>query len=216
MPRITAGTVAEHVARQEAAVVAAAVRLFTERGIDEVTMGDIATEVGLARNSLYRYFPDKGHLLARWFHIEMDPLVATSHDIASSGGGAHERLEQWLDLHLTYLTAPGHRAMVKATAGFGGLDPVLRAEMAEGHRALYETLSGIVGELLGTNTDRDVTVVSMLVVGLVQAAADQATRGSSMDVVRNELMAAAGAVTAPRGDPSGHRQAGSITGNTKL
>ncbi len=198
MPRITAGTVAEHVAQQEAAVVGAAIRLFSERGIDRVTMGDIAAEVGLARNSLYRYFPDKGHLLARWFDIEMIPLVTASQDIASSAADADERLEAWLDLHLTYLAAPGHRAMITATIGFGGLDVALRADMADGHRALYVTLSDIVGEILGPDTDRDLTVVTMLVVGLVQAAADQVSRGSAVGVVRHELMTSARAVAAPR------------------
>lgn len=198
MPRITAGTIAEHVAQQEAAVLAAAVRLFTERGIDQVTMGDIAAEVGLARSSLYRYFSDKGHLLARWFHIEMAPLVAASHDITSADVPATERLEQWLDLHLDYLMAPGHRAMITATIGFGGLDPALRVEMAGGHQALYDSLAIIIGELFGSDTDRDLAVVTMLVVGLVRAAADQAARGSGPEVVRYELQSAAFAVVALR------------------
>lgn len=198
MPRITAGTVAEHVAQQEAAVVAAAVRLFAERGIDRVTMGEVAAEVGLARSSLYRYFPDKGHLLARWFHVEMAPLVASSQHIASFDIAAHERLEEWLDLHLDYLVAPGHRAMIAATIGFGGLDPALRVEMADGHQKLYDTLTGVVDELLSQDTERDRAVVTMLVVGMVRAAADQVARGSAVDVVRHELLIAARAVTAPR------------------
>lgn len=177
-------------------MLAAAVRLFTERSIDQVTMGDIAAEVGLARSSLYRYFPDKGHLLSRWFHIEMAPLLAASHDIASADVPADERLEQWIDLHFEYLMAPGHRAMIIATIGFGDLDPALRVEMVDGHQVLYDTLAVIIGELLGSDTDRDLAVVSMLVVGLVRAAADQVARGSGTDVVRHELRSAANAVVA--------------------
>ena len=52
MPRIKADTIADHVAQQRAAVLDAAVRLFTERGYAEVSLGDVAAEVGLARNSL--------------------------------------------------------------------------------------------------------------------------------------------------------------------
>ena len=70
MPRITAGSVAEHVAQQERAVFDAAIALFTERGYSAVTLGDIAKEVGLARNSLYRYFPTKASILLRWYAEE--------------------------------------------------------------------------------------------------------------------------------------------------
>src|SRR5690606_10118161 len=75
VPRISAESVAAHVARQEAAVLDAAVRLFSERGYSEVTIGDIAAEVGLARNSLYRYFPDKDHILLAWFRRELPGQV---------------------------------------------------------------------------------------------------------------------------------------------
>ena len=48
-----------------------AIRLFLERGYENVTLGDIAVGIGLARNSLYRYFPDKAHILLRWFQSEL-------------------------------------------------------------------------------------------------------------------------------------------------
>ena len=65
MPKITGDSIAEHVAAQEAAVIAATVSLFAERGAGNVTIADIAAEVGLARTSVYRYFPTKGAIVAR-------------------------------------------------------------------------------------------------------------------------------------------------------
>ena len=79
MPRISADTIAEHVARQEAAVLDAAVRLFVERGYREVGLADIAAEVGLARSSLYRYVPDKAHLLVQWYRREVPAQTAAFH-----------------------------------------------------------------------------------------------------------------------------------------
>ena len=76
MPRIKADTIADHVAQQRAAVLDAAVRLFTERGYAEVSLGDVAAEVGLARNSLYRYVPDKLHLLVEWYRRTVPETIA--------------------------------------------------------------------------------------------------------------------------------------------
>ena len=75
MPRIAADNIAEHVANQQAAVLDAAVRLFTASGYHDVSLGDIASEVGLARNSLYRYFPDKAHLLLAWFRVVVPETI---------------------------------------------------------------------------------------------------------------------------------------------
>ena len=114
MPKIAADTVAEHIAQQEAAVIAAASRLFAEHGVAQVSLASIAAEVGLARNSLYRYFPDKGHILAAWFRVELAPLQEASTAIATSDEPAEAKLDAWLCLHLDYLTAPEHQAMMSA------------------------------------------------------------------------------------------------------
>jgi AcrR family transcriptional regulator len=44
-------------------VIEAAARLFTERGYHETSMEDIARSVGLAKPSLYHYFPGKQEIL---------------------------------------------------------------------------------------------------------------------------------------------------------
>jgi AcrR family transcriptional regulator len=198
VPKIAADTVAEHVVQQEAAVIAAATRLFAERGVAQVSMATIAAEVGLARNSLYRYFPDKGHILAAWFHAELAPLQEASTAIATADQPANERLEAWLSLHLGYLTAPEHQAMMSAVTEMSTLTEDVRADIAAGHRDLYATLGVIVADLLqDAEPPRDVRVVSMLVAGLLRSAADLViTSGVDADLVRAELLRAAGATVA--------------------
>ncbi|HQF96463.1 MAG TPA: TetR/AcrR family transcriptional regulator, partial [Microthrixaceae bacterium] len=115
MPKIAADSVHEHVARQEAAVIEAAIRLFNERGVRNVNLGDIAKEVGLARNSLYRYFPDKGHILAAWFRITIAPLVELCAVIAEADEPPAHRIARWVDAQFDYLTAPDHAAMLMAS-----------------------------------------------------------------------------------------------------
>lgn len=49
--------------RARAAIVAAAVELFTERGFDEVTVTDIAERAEVGRTTFFRYFGDKQEVL---------------------------------------------------------------------------------------------------------------------------------------------------------
>ncbi len=193
MPRIAADSVAEHVARQEAAVVDAAARLFAERGVAAVSLADVAAEVGLARNSLYRYVPDKAHLLAIWFRRELEPLQAASEEIARRPTTAADRLDAWLALHLGYLTAPEHQAMMTAALDPSALSDDVRDDLATGHRDLYATLAAILAELA---PERDSRVLTMLVVGLLRSATDLVVGGADAAAVGAELRRSARAVAA--------------------
>lgn len=189
MPRISAPTIDEHVARQEAAVVNAATRLFAERGFSAVTMSDIASDVGLARTSLYRYFPDKDHILVAWLRLEVDSLVAQSAAIARSRRAATTRLRQWLALQLDYLLDPDHQLFTRIASTVGTLGPEVVAAIGAEHQRLYATVEGIVGDALVASgqRSRDAALVSRLVIALLAAASGEASRGTSLRTVRREL-----------------------------
>src|ERR1700678_1277514 len=44
------------------AILHAALVLFQKRGLDEVSLNDIALEVGLAKSNIYRYFESREHI----------------------------------------------------------------------------------------------------------------------------------------------------------
>lgn len=195
MPRIAADTVAEHVAQQEAAVVAAAARLFGERGVARVSMADIAAEVGLKRNSLYRYFPDKGHLLAAWFRVELAPLQEQSEAIAAADEPAEQRLRRWIELQLDYLTAPEHQAMTDAFAESAGLADEVRDDIGRGHRELYATLGAILSDVRGSQGST--AVDTLLVAGALRSAAELVIAGTDRALVLGRLCRLAVALTGP-------------------
>jgi len=64
LPVLDVGVVRERAdaARNRLRVLAAAERLFTERGVTGVTMDEIAAEAGVGKGTLYRRFGDKGGL----------------------------------------------------------------------------------------------------------------------------------------------------------
>lgn len=51
--------------RRIEALSSAGLRLFLERGVDQVTIDDIAKEAGTAKGNFYRYFTDKSELVQR-------------------------------------------------------------------------------------------------------------------------------------------------------
>ena len=186
MPRITGATIAEHVATQEAAVVAAARRLFAERGVAAVSLGDIAAEVGLGRTSLYRYFPTKGHILQRWFDLEMDPLLEQSRAVVAEHGPGADALRAWLDVQLDFVTDEAHGALVDASSAAPELPPEVLAHFGQRHHELYATLDDVLaaGGASGGETRR---IRALLIAGLIRSSADLVAHGVARDVVRDEL-----------------------------
>jgi AcrR family transcriptional regulator len=170
VPRISADTVAQHVAQQEGAVFDAAIRLFLERGYGAVGLGDIAAAVGLKRTSLYRYFPDKAHILARWLQREFDAEAATSAALLGGDGDVGARIERWVDHQLAYARQPEHAMVRAASEAERALDDATRAELAAGHRRVLAPL----GELLRARglDEAETTATTTLLFGLVSAAVD--------------------------------------------
>jgi AcrR family transcriptional regulator len=196
VPRITGPDIATHVAQQEAAVVRAAVELFAERGFTAVTLSDIAAAVGLKRTSLYRYFPDKDHILLAWLRTEIGGLVDRSDAIAGSGAPAERRLLDWLHLQLDYVEEPEHQLFSSIAASIGNLSPEVSAAVGAEHRRLYATVDGIVADALA-GSGRDPAVVSTLVLGLLRAASDTVARGGDRGALDPELDRAALALLRP-------------------
>ena len=187
MPKIAADSVHEHVARQEAAVISAAIKLFNERGVRDVSLADIAGEVGLARNSLYRYFPEKAHILAAWFRVTIAPLVELSNAIAASDQPSSVRLNRWVDAQFDYLTAPDHAAMLIASNELTALPDDVRDELGAGHRELYGSLARILRDAFVDRPDRRIEIITMLIAAVTRSAAEQVRSGADIDETRTEL-----------------------------
>lgn len=73
-----------HKERTRAAIVEAGIRLFLERGFDQVTVADIAAAADVSPRTFHRYFPDRDELLfaeeAEHRALLRDALAAASFD----------------------------------------------------------------------------------------------------------------------------------------
>jgi AcrR family transcriptional regulator len=169
VPRITAASVAEHVAQQRAAVFDAAIGLFVAEGYANVSMGEIAAQVGLARNSLYRYFPDKAHILLEWFRDELPLQAARSAELLRGDDAPTERITRWATDQLDYAHRPEHELLAGLPELLAGADAETRAELAEAHREMLAPLDEALLDA-GITEAHDREVVAELIGGLVLAA----------------------------------------------
>jgi AcrR family transcriptional regulator len=76
-----------------ASLLDVAVRVFTERGYDGTSMGDLAQASGLSKSSLYHHFESKEQLLRAALDRAVEPLFAVVEEPAARSGRAIDRLE---------------------------------------------------------------------------------------------------------------------------
>ena len=97
-------------------LLAAALALFIEGGLEAVTMRAVATQVGVSAMTPYRYFEDKGHLLRGiWQHV----LSAAWREMLAASQAqvdVHDRIRAQVNTFIDYWEAnPKHYRLVYMT-----------------------------------------------------------------------------------------------------
>ena len=81
-----------------------AVKVFTERGYDGTSMGDLAAIAGLSKSSLYHHVDSKEQLLRMALDRALEPLFAVLEEPGATDGPAIERLQHVVRRTVTVLT----------------------------------------------------------------------------------------------------------------
>jgi AcrR family transcriptional regulator len=200
MPRIEAESIEAHVEAQTRRILDAAMRLFEERGYAGTELRHIAERVGLARNSLYRYYPGKDHILLACLRREMGPNVERLRALESRYPDASERIDAWLDVQMD-IAATACRGAMRLVENLRDHSPEFREEIHHLHEPAARVLRDAVAELLA-GSGRDPELVAAMCTGLLNAAAARMMERGSRDDIMRELrqsihsLLSAGAVTA--------------------
>jgi AcrR family transcriptional regulator len=185
MPRIAAQNIEEHIRLQTSRILDAARNLFRTNGYRGTDMSDIARTMGLARNSLYRYYPSKDHILVAVIQRDMEPYVAQIHELGAQTEDPAKRIDEWLDLQMELATGPCHTAM-KMLGDMGEISGELREDIGTLHEPAHVVLESSVAELL-RGSGRDPKVLSTMIVGMVQHAGALAMNTKDATSVAAEL-----------------------------
>lgn len=182
MPRITAGTVAEHRANQERLLLDAAHSILEETG-EIGRMRDVAERAGLARSSVYHYFESTEALLQalvrdifpRWTVRITDAMAAEPEPKGRIVAYAVENLR---------LVDEGAHAVGSALAALSPGE-ALNEQALQMHRAIQEPLINTLEEL-GVE---EPTSLSEMINAVVHTATRQLEAGKPFSQVTENLVA---------------------------
>ena len=153
------------------AISLAAIRLTAERGLDSVTVDDIAAAARVARRTFRNYFPNKESAVLHAVGVFVRHYVNLFAERAAS-----EPLLHSLEVAAIALVAsPGAVHRVHTVRRLSRDDPALRARWAATHSQLsLSSLTGAIAERTGTDPAVDVYphVVSQAAWGVLMSALD--------------------------------------------
>lgn len=182
MPKIEAATVAEHHRMRRGALLAAGLELLTTGGPQALTPQAVGKAAGIARSSVYQYFPSTDELVAAVLDFAFDIAHAhVSQDLDDAGTPA-ERVTRLVEHGLANATDDTHR-------GFGQLDPGAltsdqRARLEALHRGALAPLEAALADLGADSPAFAATMVD----AMTQAAARQIIAGADHDETRAALL----------------------------
>ena len=185
MPRIAAANIKEHVRIQSEKILDAANDLFRNNGYHHTDIGDIGSAIGLARNSLYRYFPNKDHILLACVWRDMEPFLEQMQKLAEETDDPLEQLETWLDLQIDIATSPAH-ATIEMISEIRSESPALRHEILRLHQAPNSIMQAVLTRLM-PGKKFGVALFADLISGLVQSASLHAMQNGNAAAVKPKL-----------------------------
>ncbi|TNY36608.1 TetR/AcrR family transcriptional regulator [Thermomonospora catenispora] len=164
MPKITAPTVAEHRTRRYAELLEAARQIVLADGPEAVTPGAVGARIGLARSSVYKYFPTSRDILVHLLEEIFQRWIARLGEVMAAQAGPAERVTAYIRTFLEFAGSEEHR--VADAIGFPNLPPQDAARIRVLHRRLTEPLRQALVEL----GDPSPQITMELMVGTLNAA----------------------------------------------
>ncbi len=184
MPRIDAPTVAEHHQMRRGALLAAGIEILGTAGLSGLTHSALGLAAGIARTSVYQYFPSR------------DELIRAVIDHAFASANAHlataaEQSSSPIDRIVAYVTHAVARASDATHRVFASIpgerfDPTHQHQLDELHRAALAPLREALTELGVSHP----SLTASLIDAMVQAASRRILAGDDPELVTPTLVAA--------------------------
>jgi len=176
-------------AETEQAFIAAATRLFAERGFKGTSIADLARELNLTTASLYYYVDGKQELLARVLETGMADFLARLQDIAEGMGDPREKLERAVENHIDFVI--NRRDVVRIFLRYRGMLQDSPREHYQGLLDRYQLLfTTILADALGDSMpDIDIVLVRQTVLGMINSLIEWYDPAGRLppDVLRSQL-----------------------------
>jgi len=157
---------------RQGAILEAAQSLIATKGVDGVSMAELAKATGLSRPAIYQYFSSKDHVLAELVINEMADLSNAIERHIEGLADPMERIRIWIHYSLAHLASAEHRIVREIS--IASLPEESRGMINAMHGHFMVALLSPVREI-GVN---DVTATAHLIFASVAAAAKRIDEGS--------------------------------------
>ncbi len=186
MPRIEAATVAEHHLMRRGQLVNAAVDVLAEVGADGLTPAAVAKRAGLARSSLYQYYPSTEALLAAAVEAMLQRSVRRVTAALAGQPTPQARVTAYVEAAVRDATS-GHGALPGASGVLAPeqrLPTTSRTVVRDLHDQLVQPLRSALAEAGVADPSMD----ALFVQGVVSAAVSAIGRGAPAGPTADEAV----------------------------
>jgi AcrR family transcriptional regulator len=147
VPKLWTETIQAHRHQVRDAILDTTATLAATHGLASVTMSQIATETGIGRATLYKYFPDVEAILVAWHERQVTRHLQQLTEVRDQTGGPAERLQAVLEAY----------ALMRYEQHGTDLAELLHqgAHVARAQRQLSDFIQDLVAEGAATGDLRD-------------------------------------------------------------
>jgi AcrR family transcriptional regulator len=145
VPKISAPTLAEHRARQRAALTHAARDLLLQGGYQALSFGAVAERAKMARPSVYWYFKSKDDMIAAVCEETLPAFLTRVREAMARARTPRERVAAYVSSQLEAV-AEGDHKLAQVIAEMT-LEAEARARIMAVHQSLAPEIAEAVGEL---------------------------------------------------------------------
>jgi AcrR family transcriptional regulator len=171
MPRIAAETVADHRAKQRAAIVHVAIDVLLERGYGALNFSEVATRAGLARPSVYSYFTSKDDLVVAACEHQLPKFLERIEQAMARAKTPRSRLTAFIRAQLEAAADGEHRLALAVE--HADLSPEAWQRIGDLHERFAPGIVDVLAELGHSHPD----VLAELVQGIVNAGVKRIDAG---------------------------------------
>jgi len=184
VPKLWTDTVDEHRRAVRDATLDATARVVAEYGLASVTMSKIATETGIGRATLYKYFPDVESILMAWHERQVSSHLDQLARIRDRAG-PDQRLEAVLQAYALMIRYRPHGTDLSALLHRG-------EHIGQAHQQLTRLIEDLLAQAASHGDVRDDTAPDELAAYCLHALAAASTLPSAAAVRRLVTVTVAG------------------------
>lgn len=149
-------------------LLAAAERLFAERGFVAVRLEDIGAASGVSGPAIYRHFSNKEALLVELLVGISTRLLAGARDVSSRNWGPAAVLDGLVDFHLDFALSEPDLIRIQ-DRDLAHLPPVPKRQVRSAQRQYVEIWVGVLRELNAGLAEADARLMAHAVLGLLNS-----------------------------------------------